>query len=339
MTSSVLRHIILAFFLICSPAWGQLVQTVQISSSPNPVGSGARALGMGGAFIGVADDATAASWNPGGLIQPGIPRGIDVGAYNYRWEDSTFRNIPEASGSQSKSSYDINYMSAAYPFRVFNRNMIVSINYQHQYDFNRKLSYSYNYSDIEPPPLIMQYDIKYDQDGGLKTLSPAFAFEISPSLSFGFTLNFWNTGINDNGWESKTRHNGNGTVAGLPTNVMVGVDEEYKMRGTRIDQFDPFSWHNANFHLGMMWNINSKLTLGAVFKSPFQARLKHNHTLSYEINFPTLPSNNSSGVFTRSEKVRLDFPMTYGAGIAYRITDALTIDLDTIMFLLKTRKG
>ncbi len=31
------------------------------ASSPNPVGSGARAMGMGGAFIAVADDATAAS--------------------------------------------------------------------------------------------------------------------------------------------------------------------------------------------------------------------------------------------------------------------------------------
>src|SRR5438128_132046 len=32
-----------------------------------PVGAGARAMGMGGAFIAIADDATAASWNPAGL--------------------------------------------------------------------------------------------------------------------------------------------------------------------------------------------------------------------------------------------------------------------------------
>ena len=50
----------------------------------NPVGSGARALGMGGAFIAVADDATAASWNPGGLIQLERPEISAVGAYFYR---------------------------------------------------------------------------------------------------------------------------------------------------------------------------------------------------------------------------------------------------------------
>ena len=31
------------------------------------LGSGARAFGMGGAFLARADDATAASWNPAGL--------------------------------------------------------------------------------------------------------------------------------------------------------------------------------------------------------------------------------------------------------------------------------
>jgi hypothetical protein len=33
------------------------------------LGLGARALGMGGAFVGVADDATAGFWNPAGLVQ------------------------------------------------------------------------------------------------------------------------------------------------------------------------------------------------------------------------------------------------------------------------------
>jgi len=50
------------------------VRQALVPSSINPVGSGARAIGMGGAFIGVADDATAASWNPGGLIQLENPR-------------------------------------------------------------------------------------------------------------------------------------------------------------------------------------------------------------------------------------------------------------------------
>ena len=51
--------------VLAQPAPDKVIST----SSPNPVGSGARAIGMGGAFIAVADDATAASWNPAGLTQ------------------------------------------------------------------------------------------------------------------------------------------------------------------------------------------------------------------------------------------------------------------------------
>ena len=64
-----------------------LFQQVGISSSPNPVGSGARAMGMGGAFIAIADDATAASWNPAGLIQLEKPELSIVGAYFNRKEE------------------------------------------------------------------------------------------------------------------------------------------------------------------------------------------------------------------------------------------------------------
>ena len=61
--------ILFSLLLFVSQICAQPLVRVEIPSSPNPVGSGARALGMGGAFIAIADDATAASWNPGGLIQ------------------------------------------------------------------------------------------------------------------------------------------------------------------------------------------------------------------------------------------------------------------------------
>ena len=142
---------LLAVTFTYSLGWAQISQTVEISSSPNPVGSGARALGMGGAFIGVADDATAASWNPAGLIQLETPEISAVLAYNYRNEDTTYKAFPEASGPQDVSTVDINYLSAAYPFTAFNKNMIVSLNYQHLYDFNKKVSYGYSFSDPTPP--------------------------------------------------------------------------------------------------------------------------------------------------------------------------------------------
>src|SRR5574340_274737 len=46
------------------------------------LGSGARAYGMGGAFLARADDATAASWNPAGLSYLRLPEVTVVGVVN-----------------------------------------------------------------------------------------------------------------------------------------------------------------------------------------------------------------------------------------------------------------
>ncbi len=53
--------------VLAGPAHAQTQEPTKLPGSWNPVGSGARALGMGGAFIAVADDAGAA----GGAILTG----------------------------------------------------------------------------------------------------------------------------------------------------------------------------------------------------------------------------------------------------------------------------
>src|SRR6266850_5947639 len=58
-----------------------LPPSLNFATSPSPVGSGARAQGQALAFIGVADDATAASHNPAGLVQLERPEVSIVGSY------------------------------------------------------------------------------------------------------------------------------------------------------------------------------------------------------------------------------------------------------------------
>jgi hypothetical protein len=69
----------LAVTALVSSIVGETALAVDSSSNHNApylrVGAGARALGMGSAFTGVANDATAAYWNPAGLTWAGIVRG------------------------------------------------------------------------------------------------------------------------------------------------------------------------------------------------------------------------------------------------------------------------
>jgi len=313
--------------------WPTLVRAqsetpVLISSSPTPVGSGARAAGVANAFVAVADDATAASWNPAGLIQLETPEVSIVGAYNLRTEDTTYIAFPDASGPQDVSTYEVNYLSLAYPFNALGTNMIVSLNIQHLYDFNKKVDFSYSFVDTVGPPLTLNNTINYKQEGLFRPISPAIAIQLTPYISLGLTLNFWDHGIYDNEWKSEYRGKGNGIFVGFPFNVKTQIDEKYIMDGLRIDLSDPFHWYNANFNLGLLWELNSRLNLGLVFKSPFDAQLDHDYCFTSSVVYPTAPAANSQNKTSFKETVKVEMPMSYGIGLAYRFSDALTFDLD-----------
>ena len=64
----------------------------------------------------------------------------------------------------------------------------------------------------------------------------------------------------------------------------------------------------------MLWNINDKLSLGAGIKTPFTADLKHESSTNYDT--PEISDE------------KLDMPLSYGVGIAYRFSDAFTLSLD-----------
>ena len=57
----ILPGVCLAVLVLAAPARAQVFETV-----------GTRALGMGGAFVAVADDVTAVYWNPAGLANGGV---------------------------------------------------------------------------------------------------------------------------------------------------------------------------------------------------------------------------------------------------------------------------
>ncbi|MCP4348498.1 MAG: hypothetical protein GY795_23690 [Desulfobacterales bacterium] len=267
---------------------------VEIASSPNPVGSGARAIGMGGAFIAVADDATAASWNPGGLIQLELPEISFAGAGFHRVDDNT---IQEANRENSVSDINMNYISAVYPFTVRGYNMVVSLNCQHLYDFNRKMSF----------PLI-EYKLNYDyeQSGSLYALGIAYSVQVTPGFSMGLTLNIWDDGLYENQWEQK-------------------IVYKFLIRGQEFEARvnDLYSFSGINAYLGFLWEANDRMTIGGVIKTPFRADLTHEYRES--INQPGI--ENPGTVSCTSEET-LDMPMSYGIGFAYRFSDRFTASVD-----------
>ena len=293
---------------------------VELPSSPNPVGSGARALGMS-AFIAIADDATAASWNPAGLAQLKEAEFSIVFDNTIRKEGICFEDHHEASHKKGIYFSSLNYMSLAFPltpFNLSNRHMVISVNLQHLYEFNREWSFNYNFNnDILSWPVHHEYK----QDGELYALGLAYSIAFE-NFSFGLTLNDWGKFIAKdlvrNQWTQTYKEKGKYITASSPDPS--GIISNFYNEKIETFDFKGWNWNlgfivnlkilNKFFYNNHQDNILDKISFGGIFKKGFTADLDHN-----------IKRNTNSSLYNLNdmsiEKNTLKMPMSWGVGIKY----------------------
>ena len=286
-----------------------------INAVPLPTGSGARAIAQGSAFIAVADDATAASWNPGALIQLEKPEVSIVGSFLATDQDFDPGLTGLTLGNESVSRGDLNYASAAYPFRVFGKNMVAALNYQQIYDFHMDMDFSMSIDDPSPPSLDYMQTIKFESKGGVGALTPALSVLVTPKISLGIAVNiFTDEFFGDYAWKQTTKATGSGNLDG--TDITTTYQSE-----TKFEDFQAI-----NFTFGVLWDIwereDKLLTFGAVYDTPYTASVNR-VTNTTSITDPLGQSRLHS-----REEMEIDYPMSFGAGFGFRYNDALSLSFD-----------
>jgi long-subunit fatty acid transport protein len=291
-------------FLVCARIAGhahaQVGQNTVVVIAPEPVGSGARALGQS-AFIAVADDATAASWNPAGLINLERPEASFVGAWrstNYDYSStSPFLSIEPASWDEGQ----INFMSFAYPLKVGNKDLVLSVNYHQVYDFRLDLDATVTGTGGGTLGACAKGAVSaYSFAGG-------FSMPFCPQVSLGASFNWYTRNfLNGYAWQTKTTWN------------------DPNPSFERTDTFDDFRAYNFTF--GLLWDIYEKgenlLTFGLVFHTPFTARVDHERE-------DVLVVNNKRFVIPQPlGRLDMDFPLSLGAGVNYRFSDRFSMAFD-----------
>lgn len=298
-------------------------QELEVSVSPSPVGSGARAAGMADAFVAIADDATAASWNPAGLVQLERPELSIVGSWNGIYEQFFAKHNDEFESGHWSDNVNLNYLSAVYPLPslILGRNVVVSVNYQRKYDFARSFSTRFNFPSTMQNLTFANTD--FEQEGGLSAITPAFAVELTHRLSVGVATNFWRSSILDtNGWTQETETR---TFDFVPGETRVAVSkrrEEYK------------DFQGENFTFGLFWSLNDRWSVGLRYETAFTADVDYRSTemgvrLADVTQFPiTRMPSPSIFVNAANEKRKVRLPATFAIGAAYRKSDRLTVALD-----------
>lgn len=317
----------IAVLLALLPAWladaqgGPLGSDRAVPPTPMPVGAGARAAGMANAFVAIADDASAASWNPAGLVQLERPEISVVTEYLSTRNDYRSSVHPEMDALHAFDEPSFNFLSFVYPIPrpLWGRNAVLALSYQRRYDFTRDFDARLVTSQGAPGGLVLGQDtrLRFEQSGGLASLSASLAFELTKTLSVGASLHFFRSGLfGPDGWQQTTRVDSLFTAGGSLSLSKGYSRERYEdIRGESLT-------------LGALWHATPKLSLGLRYDSMLKADA---HYTAADRDLRLVPNPAMPIVLnaaTADEQRELRFPATWSAGAAYRLNDRLTISLD-----------
>jgi len=254
------------------------------------VGSGARAYGMGGAFLARADDATAASWNPAGLSYLRRPELSLVGART----SFSAEEIRPSTGfvtTESGSGRVADFVAATYPVTLGPRSGSVQLSYQ------RVITFTDDRTEENPDVIRTAAS-----EGGFDVVALGTGFRVSNSLRVGGTLNRWMNGY---------------------TQTFIREPRVGRTRG-RVDQVSDYEISGWNANVGLIWEPFESLNVGLVGKTPFTAdvSLRRERT-DFSPSNRSFTRNNSA-----SEAVRLDLPGAIGVGASWRPVGPLTVSAD-----------
>jgi hypothetical protein len=283
--------------LLAVPASGQTqlerdTDRIDITGRQNlTLGSGARAYGMGGAFLARADDGTAASWNPAGLSYLRVPEVSLVGVSN------SF----DATRGEDYDRFDgkaVDFAAFTWPVGVGEVRGAVQLSYQRAISFDGTRS-------IQTTGSTSTFRDEAVSDGGFDVVAFGTGLRLSRHVRAGFAVNRWMSGYR----QDLSRRFLTPTARPL---------REFDL------EFEPSGW---SFNLGLIVSPIEQLNLAAVYKTPFTADVRLDKARRDYWATDGVVEDVTANAYA-SEAVRLDFPSSLGFGVSWRPRDTLTLSAD-----------
>jgi hypothetical protein len=256
------------------------------------LGSGARAYGMGGAFLARADDATAASWNPAGLSYLRAPEVSLVGVAN-SFDTDRGGDYDRFDGSA------IDFAAFTWPVGLGEASGAVQVSYQRAISFDGHRSLRVTSAETK-------WTEEITSDGGFDVVAFGTGFRLTRYLRAGFTINRWLGGYDQ-----------------VLTRRYITANRR-PVREFDLD-FRPRGW---SFNLGVIVSPVEPLNLAFVYKTPFTADTRLDKARrDYWFKDETTLEDVTRNAYV-SDAVRLEFPSSLGCGVSWRPLDTLTLSAD-----------
>jgi len=323
---------------LVSLAWAQFPEDALRLSSIG-LGVGARGLGMGMAFTGIASDYAAVYWNPAGLGQMKTSE-LNVGLSHFSFNNTT--TFFASQKSFDNSSTNLNSLGMVYPFPTRRGSFVLAVGYGRVNDFTSALSFDgYNQnSSIIPSLSLSNPELAYQlyltdtlynplfrdrlqqrgkvlEGGGLNNWSLALAVEAAKQLYLGASLNLISGSYTYNREYSET------DVFDV-YNASMGPDSAFK----RLTLINTISADISGFiaRFGMLYRFDNGSRLGVALKFPSLFSVREDFSTDGTSVFDVADSRGRFSYNWRQDgKTEYDVrsPFVFSAGISIPVQDLL----------------
>lgn len=265
----------------------------------NTFGVGARAMGMGGASLGLADDFTALYWNPAGMAQIQKFEFFTSFSHNTAITDTYYGGDDEIGTSRSRVRP--NSLGFVYPFQAQQGGLAIGFGYNRpqNFDFQTKIHGIDNSVNTEfSGHLVNETNIN---SGGIGIWSFGASVYITKTLLIGGSVDFW-SGQSLNQLDLTATNVSNTHNALSSFRYDDEYDREYSGIGGRV---------------GILANLTDAISLGVTMVAPTELTVEeiwHQYNLD-TYNDGTQDSNPADGVISYD----IERPFEVGTGVAVKL--------------------
>ena len=297
-------------------------------------GNGARARGMGNAFLAVSDDVTGVGWNPAGVFKMESPvLGLSFNSLRPRGASSSdrldlsgpfiaFERISRDHTGTFGALTSANFVA---PIRVKGHPFVASASYT-------RVSDEYQFSNIEFDEIaifaifnevgtlidldtvIASVGVISELEGGIDAVNFGFGTRLSGNLALGFSLNIYGGAVQ--------RHTSFSITA---DNIPVNNFQNGLLTATALSA-DSSKFGGFNFTIGLKHD-GERFDAGLVLRTPFSLNQK-----SLNFNAQILKINDivadTDTTITIDLLTKYEIPLMLGFGIGYNVSESWLLALD-----------
>ena len=298
------------------------------------LGSDARALGMGNAYISLSDDASASFFNPAGF---GLLKRMEISGnlsyLNYKNNSTFFNNETSTSNSNTK----LNRISFAFPVPTIQGSLVFGLSYHTEKDFTARMKFDgFNNDTTSMIQNLLPTDIPFDlyltdlnnrtnihgmlnqsgdiiSTGSLNYWTFSGAIEVYQNVFVGANINIATGSYTNNNdyYEDDTHNVYQGRTD--PTDSTTQDFQTFYLN--RILKWDISGW---NAKLGIIYQLNDFARFGATIQFPKNFTVKEDFLVSGYSQFGSGYTNNLDKN-KYSDNVQYDITTPYELGAGFSI--------------------